>query len=157
MPCPPPGDLSHPGIKPRCPALQADSLLSEPQGKHQFPYTLHCNLEDEKKKRKRKTDSVPLSPWFPWLVSNLWRLGRLSFQGWIVVGLRSWKDVGGRVPHDVPGVPLALCMSPQSPDKVGKIKSFEYHRMRKRTRKRIDKCLYVTGSSSFTPETNATS
>ena len=44
------------------------------------------------------------------------------------MGLRSWKDVGGRVPHDVPGVPLALCMSPQSPDKVGKIKSFEYHR-----------------------------
>ena len=35
--------------------------------------------------------------------------------------------VGLRV-HDVPGVPLALCMSPQSPDKVGKIKSFEYHR-----------------------------
>ena len=44
------------------------------------------------------------------------------------MGLRSWKDVGGRVPHDVPGVPLGLCMSPQSPDKVGKIKSFEYHR-----------------------------
>ena len=28
-----PGDLPHPGIKPRSPALQADSLLSEPPGK----------------------------------------------------------------------------------------------------------------------------
>ena len=28
-----PGDLPHPGIKPRCPALQADSLLFEPPGK----------------------------------------------------------------------------------------------------------------------------
>ena len=28
--CPPPGDLPNPGIKPRSPALQVDSLLSEP-------------------------------------------------------------------------------------------------------------------------------
>ena len=27
--CPPPGDLSNPGIKPRSPTLQADSLPSE--------------------------------------------------------------------------------------------------------------------------------
>ena len=32
-PCPPPGDLPNPGIKPRSPASQADSLLSEPPGK----------------------------------------------------------------------------------------------------------------------------
>ena len=31
--CPPPGDLPNPGIEPRCPALQADSMLSEPTGK----------------------------------------------------------------------------------------------------------------------------
>ena len=29
LPCPPPGDLPNPGIKPRSPALQVDSLLSE--------------------------------------------------------------------------------------------------------------------------------
>jgi len=29
--CPPPGDLPNPGIKPRSPALQADSLSVEPQ------------------------------------------------------------------------------------------------------------------------------
>ena len=33
LPCPPPGDLPNPGIVPRSPALQADSLPSEPPGK----------------------------------------------------------------------------------------------------------------------------
>ena len=33
LPCPPPGDLPNPGIKPRSPTLQADSFLAEPPGK----------------------------------------------------------------------------------------------------------------------------
>ena len=33
LPCPPPEDLPNPGIKPRSPTLQVDSLLSEPPGK----------------------------------------------------------------------------------------------------------------------------
>ena len=33
LPFPPPGDLPNPGIGPRSPALQADSLPSEPPGK----------------------------------------------------------------------------------------------------------------------------
>ena len=33
LPCPPPGDLPDPGTKPGSPALQADSLPSEPPGK----------------------------------------------------------------------------------------------------------------------------
>ena len=33
LPCPPPGDLPNPGIKPRSLALQEDSLPSEPPGK----------------------------------------------------------------------------------------------------------------------------
>ena len=37
LPCPPPGDLPNPGIKPRSPAPQAESLPSEPPGK---PHTL---------------------------------------------------------------------------------------------------------------------
>ncbi|KAI4558260.1 hypothetical protein MJT46_012902 [Ovis ammon polii x Ovis aries] len=32
LPCPPPGDLPNSGIRPRSPALQADSLPSEPPG-----------------------------------------------------------------------------------------------------------------------------
>ena len=33
LPCPPSGDLPNPGIEPRFPALQVDSLPSEPPGK----------------------------------------------------------------------------------------------------------------------------
>ena len=33
LPFPSPRDLPSPGSEPRCPALQADSLLSEPPGK----------------------------------------------------------------------------------------------------------------------------
>ena len=33
LPCPPPGDLPSPGIKPKSPALQVDCLPSEPPGK----------------------------------------------------------------------------------------------------------------------------
>ena len=33
LPCPPPGDLLNPGIEPRSPTLQMDSLPSEPRGK----------------------------------------------------------------------------------------------------------------------------
>ena len=33
QPFPSPGDLPNPGIEPRSPTLQADSLLAEPQGK----------------------------------------------------------------------------------------------------------------------------
>ena len=39
LPFPPPGDLSDPGIEPRSPALQADSLPSEPPGKPLYTYT----------------------------------------------------------------------------------------------------------------------
>ena len=33
LPCTPPGYLPNPGIEPRSPTLQVDSLLSEPPGK----------------------------------------------------------------------------------------------------------------------------
>ena len=36
LPFPSPGDVPDPGVKPRSPALQADSLLSEPPGKPSF-------------------------------------------------------------------------------------------------------------------------
>ena len=39
---PSPGDLSNPGIEPRSPALQVDSLPSEPQAKP--PFHLQSNL-----------------------------------------------------------------------------------------------------------------
>ena len=39
LPFPSPGDLPNPGMKPRSPALQADSLPTEPPGKPVFPET----------------------------------------------------------------------------------------------------------------------
>ena len=36
LPCPSPGDLPNTGIKPRSPALQMDSLPSEPQEDHDY-------------------------------------------------------------------------------------------------------------------------
>jgi len=45
LPCPPPGDLSNPGIEPRSPALQADSVTSEPPGKPKLPQTLPLTSE----------------------------------------------------------------------------------------------------------------
>ena len=48
LPWPPPGDFPNPGIEPGSPTLQADSLSSEPPGKHraQNPYRLHkCLLK----------------------------------------------------------------------------------------------------------------
>ena len=43
LPCPPPGDLPNPGTKPRSPALQVDSLPSEPSGKP-LPKIISCQF-----------------------------------------------------------------------------------------------------------------
>jgi len=40
LPCPPPGDLPNPRVKPRSPALQADSLSDEPPGKPSFLHSV---------------------------------------------------------------------------------------------------------------------
>ena len=40
--CPPPGDLPDPGLKPRSPALQVDSLPSEPPGTQNASLLLFC-------------------------------------------------------------------------------------------------------------------
>ena len=40
LPFPSLGDLPDPGIKPKFPTLQADSLPSEPPGKHILPFKL---------------------------------------------------------------------------------------------------------------------
>ena len=42
LPFPSPGDLSHPGIESVSPALQADSLLSEPPGNKGFIILSSC-------------------------------------------------------------------------------------------------------------------
>ena len=48
---PSPGDIPHPAIKPRSPALQADSLPSQPAGKphiyicvYMYMYIIHTHI-----------------------------------------------------------------------------------------------------------------
>ena len=76
LPCPPPGDLPNPGIKPRSPSLQADSLSSEPP---------------EKPKNMGEGGLSLLQGIFPIQESNWgflncrWILYQLSYQGsWII-------------------------------------------------------------------------
>ena len=45
---PSPGDLPNPGVEPGSPALQADSLLSEPPGKSITGETYHLLWKDLK-------------------------------------------------------------------------------------------------------------
>ena len=47
LPFPSPGDLPDPGIEPQPPALQADSLLSEPAGKPFYLISLFRGLIQE--------------------------------------------------------------------------------------------------------------
>ena len=46
VPCPPPGDLPHPGIEPGCPALPSDSSLSETPGKLYKEYKWSINFKN---------------------------------------------------------------------------------------------------------------
>ena len=57
LPCPPPGGLPNSGIKPRSPALQADSLPSEPPGKPRWLY----GKEPSCRCRKCRRHEFPMS------------------------------------------------------------------------------------------------
>ena len=60
LPWPPPGDLPNPGIEPRCPTLQADSLLSEPPGKPSID--MKCPLKRKECWERNAGVSCDLSP-----------------------------------------------------------------------------------------------
>ena len=45
------GDTPNPGIEPRCPALQVDSLPAEPQGKQSDGVVVRNALANERDKR----------------------------------------------------------------------------------------------------------
>ena len=49
LPCPPPEDLSNPGLEPGSPTLQVDSLLSEPPGKKETLIAALWLVNDESK------------------------------------------------------------------------------------------------------------
>ena len=48
LPCPSPGHLCNPGIEPRSPALQAESLPAEPQGKLLVGGGRHSSTQNRK-------------------------------------------------------------------------------------------------------------
>ena len=85
LPCPPLGDFPNPGIKPRSPPLQADSLPAEPPGKP----------------KNTRVDSLSLLQWiFPTQESNEGLLHcrqilyQLSYQGSPEMGEGAPKCVG---------------------------------------------------------------
>ena len=59
LPCPPPGDLPNPGIKPRSPILWADSLPSEPTGK---PIYIYIYMSDSVRPHRWQPTRLP-HPW----------------------------------------------------------------------------------------------
>ena len=63
LPFPSPGDLPDPGIEPRSPALQADTLASEPPGKH---LTRWGNIQflSEKSACEWVPEEIPKRPWY---------------------------------------------------------------------------------------------
>ena len=63
-PCPPPGDLLNPGIEPRSPTLQADSLPAEPPGKPRdfsdaAKRAQECHPPQEDKRDKKEFSEPP--------------------------------------------------------------------------------------------------
>ena len=61
LPFPSPGELPDPGIKPRSPALQVDSLLSEPLTNLRAGYLFICKAEEKTELGKRKKTNKHIS------------------------------------------------------------------------------------------------
>ena len=62
LPFPSPGDLPDPGMEPGSPALQADSLPSEPPGK---PSTVRAIIKKKKERKKNKGNSGTVAATMP--------------------------------------------------------------------------------------------
>ena len=67
LPCPSPGDLPDPGIKPGSPAWQADSLSSEPSGKG-----VQNKCYEVKKKQKQNTCLIRTDNMGMWQILGKW-------------------------------------------------------------------------------------
>ena len=78
LPCPPPGDLPDPGIKPRSSSLQADPSPSEPPGKPERAG--HDGKQDVKGDLKKKEEENRLlNNWVD--RSTRWKVERMQFVG----------------------------------------------------------------------------
>ena len=81
LPCPPPGDLPNPGIKPRSPILQTDSLSSELPGNPDFTYTWNLKHHTNELIYEAETDSQTLRTDL-WLPRGRAGWGRDGLGGW---------------------------------------------------------------------------
>ena len=84
LPCSPSGDLPKPGIEPRSPALQVNSLLTEPPGK---PRKIAGQLQIELKRGIGVIDiDLELIPaaktWEWWAEPWRWNLGEIATSKW---------------------------------------------------------------------------
>ena len=87
QPFPSPGDLPNPGIKPRSPTSQVDSLPAEPQGSPRIPKWVAFpspgdlpNPGIESRSPTLQVDSLPVEPQGK---PNNTEVGSLSFLQWI--------------------------------------------------------------------------
>ena len=85
LPCPPPGDLPNPGIEPRSPALQADSLLLRYLGSPVWWFVLQSKLTAYNTiyfpTSSLSSDTILKTLWrLPWCSENTLLRYYISFQ-----------------------------------------------------------------------------
>ena len=103
LPCPPPGDLPNPGIKPRSPALRADSLLSEPPGKPLKPTGRQLSLGEA---NRRGEGGVSPQAWQCQMGSEILRSSRPQARVPILLSYPPWGREPGQAPSYRPLRPL---------------------------------------------------
>ncbi|CAI9174469.1 unnamed protein product [Rangifer tarandus platyrhynchus] len=87
LPCPSSEDLPNPGIESRSPALQADSLPSEPPGKPIYPFRRGRQERQRQKKMGRQKQRLE------W---DIWKMEEVDANQGVQVASRSWKSQGNR-------------------------------------------------------------
>ena len=79
LPCPPPRDLPNPGIEPRSPSLQEDSLPAEPQGKPDLISEIRLSRAGDQSRGERAlfpaTTSIGIHTEDEWRGSQCWVSG----------------------------------------------------------------------------------
>ena len=115
LPCPPPGDLPDPGIEPRSPALQADSLLSEPSwGLFMFlerTRTLNFNIQYSVSAEKAMAPHSSIVAWkIPWVEEpgrlqsmGLWKVGHDWATSLSLFTFMHWRRKWQPTPVFLPG------------------------------------------------------
>ena len=94
LPFPSPGDLPYPGIEPRYPTLQANTLTSDPPGKPQGEGDIYGNSNMETYITIRKIDSQQeFAVWLMKLKQGLC----INLEGWDGEGDRKEVQKGGDI------------------------------------------------------------